>query len=380
MIRNLLVLKQLGIHGSLIDILAKNFSEDEFKILFKGETLELQFKYNIFKDEELDVFSNSKIMDNARNFADNLIEDSKKQNIKIISYYDDEYPAILKKIEKRPLIIYAKGNIDLLKASNLVACVGTRTPSYSAVNSVKNLVKGLVEDGEVIVSGLAKGIDTEAHKACLLHQGKTIAVLAHGLDIIYPPENKMLANEILNNNGVLLSEYPLNTKITKKNFVARNRIVAGMSQGVIVFEADENSGTMHTARFAFRQGKKLFCPLFTDVDKKNLSTGVLNLLDSKSAYLVKDSLEIISILNAKNSNQDKESIIDNKEILISMRSKEVITSNKNEKSQTQNTFLEIDIELSEELRLLAIHKDITVKELISFLVKKYKERKEEEER
>lgn len=91
-------------------------------------------------------------------------------------------------------------------------------------------------------------------------------------------------------------------------------------------------------------------------------------------------MEIISILNAKNSNQDKESIIDNKEILISMRSKEVITSNKNEKSQTQNTFLEIDIELSEELRLLAIHKDITVKELISFLVKKYKERKEEEER
>ncbi|MER2077417.1 DNA-processing protein DprA [Psychrobacillus psychrotolerans] len=380
MIRKLLILKYLGVHGSLIDVLAKNFTEDEFIKLFNGETLELQFKYNIFKDDELDIFSNSNIVSKAGKFADNLIENSKKQNIHIISYYDEEYPTILKELDKRPLIIYAKGNIELLKASKLVACVGTRDPSFLAVNSVKNLVEGLVENGTVIVSGLAKGIDTEAHKACLHHHGKTIAVLAHGLDTIYPSENKKLANEILDNDGVLLSEYPLNTKITKRNFVARNRIVSGMSQGVIIFEAHENSGTMHTARYAFTQGKKLFCPLFTDGDKKNLSSGVLNLVESNSAYLVKDSFEIINILNAKNRNQVKEHTINNQEIMNSMKSKEVIASDKNKKSLTQDISLEIDIELYDELKMLAHQKDINVNDLISFLITEYRERKEGEER
>lgn len=154
------------------------------------------------------------------------------------------------------------------------------------------IVKGLVEANTVIVSGLAKGIDAESHRVCLENRGTTVAVLAHGLDTIYPKENSKLADAILENGGTLLSEYPIGTKGLKSNFVARNRLISGLSSGVIVFEASEKSGTMHTARFAYTQGKKIFCPSDNGKDG-NLSSGVQKLLKTESAIPIKDASDVL---------------------------------------------------------------------------------------
>jgi DNA processing protein len=123
----------------------------------------------------------------------------------------------------------------------------------------KLVVKIFVENGVPIVSGLAKGVDAVAHKETLLYKGHTIAVLAHGLDRIYPTEHTGLANEIVKSNGMLLSEIPLSEQIQKEYFVQRNRIIVGLSQAVVVVEAGEKSGTVSSAHWAMEMGRELFC-------------------------------------------------------------------------------------------------------------------------
>jgi DNA processing protein len=298
MLKKLLMLKQLGIDGVLIDFMVSHFSKEEFSLLFEGGVFELQFKYNIFNDNEIDIFYDIDNIRRVEEFVDNLIFKSEEQGIKIISYYDEEYPANLRAIDKRPLFIYLKGNVKLLNSPKLIACVGTRKPSSYIKGFLHNIVKGLVEEGTVIVSGLAKGIDTESHEVCLQSHGKTIAVLAHGLDTVYPRENRKLAELILEKEGALISEYPIETGIRKNNFVARNRIISGLSQGVIIFEAGEKSGTMHTARFAYKQGKKIFCPDIAE-ETGSLSSGVQKLLTTKSAFPIKDARDVIKHLFEK---------------------------------------------------------------------------------
>ena len=122
----------------------------------------------------------------------------------------------------------------------------------------KAVTKGIVQNKVVTISGLAKGIDSICHKETLRNKGKTIAVIGSSLDIIYPFENKGLAEEIVKNGGCIVSEYPLGTKPEKMNFPARNRIISGLSNGVIVVEAKKKSGTMTTVDFALEQGKTVF--------------------------------------------------------------------------------------------------------------------------
>ncbi|WP_410974147.1 DNA-processing protein DprA [Bacillus cereus] len=292
MLKNLLMLQKLGINGGFIDYAARNFSKKDFSLLFEGSVVELQFKYNIFSDKELDIFYNIDNIKKVEESIDVFITNNKKQNIRILSYYDSEYPTSLKALDKKPLFLYAKGNIELLNSPKSIACVGTRKPSKHIVEAVHDIVQGLVKENVVIVSGLAKGIDTESHQACLHNKGQTIAVLAHGLDTIYPKGNKDLADSILTNDGVLVSEYPIETDIRKHNFVARNRIISALSQGVIIFEADEKSGTMHTSRFAYKQGKKIFCPNIIQEPEK-LSSGVKKLLTTGNAYPIKNSSDVM---------------------------------------------------------------------------------------
>ncbi|WP_080342233.1 DNA-processing protein DprA [Bacillus cereus] len=292
MLKNLLMLQKLGINGGFIDYAARNFSKKDFSLLFEGSVVELQFKYNIFSDKELDIFYNIDNIKKVEESTDVFITNNKKQNIRILSYYDSEYPTSLKALDKKPLFLYAKGNVELLNSPKSIACVGTRKPSKHIVEAVHDIVQGLVKENVVIVSGLAKGIDTESHQACLYNRGKTIAVLAHGLDTIYPKGNIDLAESILNNDGLLLSEYPIETNIKKHNFVARNRIISALSQGVIIFEADEKSGTMHTSRFAYKQGKKIFCPNIIQEPEK-LSSGVKKLLTTGNAYPIKNSSDVM---------------------------------------------------------------------------------------
>ncbi|GAE36467.1 DNA-processing protein DprA [Halalkalibacter akibai] len=298
MLKELMILKNLGVDGSLINYYVNYFSEEERAQLFNGGAFELQFKYNLTNGKHLVVFEDKAKLVATEKMVDNVISRSDAQNIKIISYYDDLYPSNLRFIKNSPLFLHVKGNLNLLKVNHSIACVGTRNPSNNTLQLIGDIIKGLVKEGMVIVSGLAKGIDAISHKECLDNNGRTIAVLAHGLDTIYPKENRTLSERIIEHDGVLVSEYPIGTNIQRSNFVARNRIVSGLSQGLIVFEADEKSGTMHTARYAYSQGKHIFCP-YVAKDNQDLSTGIKKLLESGSAIPITNAKDVLNVLFTK---------------------------------------------------------------------------------
>jgi DNA processing protein len=174
---------------------------------------------------------------------------------------DPLYPVNLGKISGKLHTLYALGNIALLTETLAAAVVGTTTPSETAKTDCREITSFLVEKGFVIVSGLAAGCDTIAHQSCLDAGGKTIAVMAHGLDICYPRSNISLRDAILEKDGLLLSEYEPGTKPRKNFFVARDRIQSGLSRGIVVIETDVTGGTMHTARFAEKQGRLIGCIL-----------------------------------------------------------------------------------------------------------------------
>lgn len=186
------------------------------------------------------------------------VEYMEKYNIGMVTILDEEYPKNLKNIYDAPIVLYYKGNKQLLNNNKIIAIVGCRNCSkYGECVSAK-FAHDLSKEGICIISGMAKGIDSAAHYGALKEKGKTIAVLGSGLDRIYPSENIRLYNEILENEGLILTEYVIGTNANKLNFPARNRIISGLSDGVIVVEAKEKSGTLITVDFALEQGKDVF--------------------------------------------------------------------------------------------------------------------------
>ena len=179
------------------------------------------------------------------------------QNIKTTTFLDKDFPGILIDLENSPVVLYYKGTLKGLK-NNSVAIVGTRKMTSYGREVTEKFSSELASFGVTIISGLARGIDTMAHKACISSGGTTIAVLGSGLDNIYPPENKNLANEIVQKGGSLISEYPLGYAALPANFVIRNRIISGLSSCVLVIEGAEKSGTLLTASHAGEQGKTVF--------------------------------------------------------------------------------------------------------------------------
>jgi DNA processing protein len=178
-----------------------------------------------------------------------------KAGIRIVTYQDELYPAKLRNIYDRPAFIYVKGN--LTKDEINIAMVGSRQASTYGKYTTERISRELAIKGITIVSGLARGIDAAAHRGALAAQGRTIAVMGSGLDIIYPPENKKLFAEI-EQSGAVISEYSLGTPPLASNFPARNRIISGMSYDVVVVEAGEKSGSLITARLALEQGREVF--------------------------------------------------------------------------------------------------------------------------
>ncbi len=198
---------------------------------------------------------------NVRKNIENNLKFMLQHNIGIISINEEKYPQQLKEIYDPPISLYYKGNIDILKEKS-IAVIGCRDASEYGKKAAKYFSYNLAKQKLNIVSGLAKGIDSYAHIGTICankeEAGKAIAVLGNGLDQIYPKENEILAKYILETDGVILSEYPLGTKPEKMNFPARNRIVSGLSKGVLVVEAKEKSGTMITVDFALEQGRDVF--------------------------------------------------------------------------------------------------------------------------
>jgi len=214
--------------------------------------------------------------------------------IKTLKIENENYPKLLKKIPNPPKVLYFKGK--LLKDETCFAIVGTRRCSDYGKEIAFSIARELAQEGITIVSGMARGIDTLSHQGALEGKGRTIAVLGTGLDekSIYPKENLKLARKILENNGCLISEYPIGTWGKKQNFPERNRIISGMSLGVLVVEAKLKSGALITASCAWSQKRKVFAtpgPLYS------LNSKGPHLLIKKGAKLVERADDILKELN-----------------------------------------------------------------------------------
>lgn len=179
--------------------------------------------------------------------------------IEEIGIESEDYPKQLKEIYNPPLKLYVLGNKQLLKQGG-IAIVGTRKATDYGKKLTLQFAQDLSKNGINIISGLALGIDTCAHLGTLKsnNKGKTIAVLGSGIDNIYPKQNVELARQIIKSGGCIISEYPVGTPVSKTNFPQRNRIISGLSKGVLVMEAGENSGSLITADFAVDQGRDVF--------------------------------------------------------------------------------------------------------------------------
>lgn len=175
----------------------------------------------------------------------------------LLTWESDGYPAYLREVDGAPPLLYLNGRLENIDRW-AVAVVGTRRLTQYGRQVTRELVAGLVRNGVTIISGLARGIDAVAHQTALDAGGRTLAVLGSGLDCIYPSENRQLAQRISNGRGAVISEYGLGVKPEAKNFPPRNRIISGLSLGVIVVEAGERSGALITSRFALEQGRDVF--------------------------------------------------------------------------------------------------------------------------
>ena len=188
--------------------------------------------------------------------AEKEMEAAAKGGCQLVTYASEEYPPQLRQIPDPPLVLYVRGDARALSGP-CVAMVGTRRPSAYGLQVALRLAHDLADRGLVIVSGMARGIDSSAHRGALEAKGRTVAVQGRGMDGIYPSENRRLAEKIVE-TGAVISEFPLGTGPQPENFPIRNRIISGLSLGVIIVEASEYSGSLITARLALEQNREVF--------------------------------------------------------------------------------------------------------------------------
>ncbi len=226
-----------------------------------------------------------------------------KLKIEVVTILDKNYPRNLKNLDGAPLVLYYKGSLNCLK-TNSVAIVGTRKMTSYGREVTEKFSSELAGFDITIISGLAYGIDTTAHKACLSVDGKTVAVLGNGLETVYPPQNFNLASEIIKKGGAIISEFPLDYPALPVNFAIRNRIVSGLSDAVVVIEGAEKSGTLLTATHAAEQGKTVFAvpgqitsplsaaPLFLLKNGAKIVTETKDILDELDMQIKVDTEKI----------------------------------------------------------------------------------------
>lgn len=219
-------------------------------------------------------------------------EDEKllQQGIKIISYNDPLYPQQLKEIEDPPPCLYLKGSLKVFDKP-VISIVGSRNATIYGLNVAETFAKDLVLNGITVASGLARGIDSAAHKGSLAVDSAQIAVLGTGIDTIYPSENKDLIEKIIEKNGLILTEFPPNTPPLKRNFPQRNRIIAALAFGTLIVEAEEFSGSLVTARFTIETGRELFAIPHNITTKGGVGPNFLIQKGAKLVMRVEDIIE-----------------------------------------------------------------------------------------
>ena len=208
---------------------------------------------SFFTKEEIEKIKNKKYRQELELHEQYLL----KHEIELINIKDKEYPEKLKNIDNAPICLYTLGNKKLLNQKS-IAVVGSRVCSEYGKTISLGFSYLLAKNNVTVVSGLAKGVDSAAHIGTLQAKGQTIAVIGTGIDLIYPKENKNLMKSIIENDGLIVSEYPLGTEPNKVNFPRRNRIISGLSDGVLVVEARERSGALITVNYALEQGKNIY--------------------------------------------------------------------------------------------------------------------------
>ncbi len=223
---------------------------------------------------------------------DKYLERIQREGIQVITWMDEEYPSLLKEIDQPPPVLYRRGAF-LAEDEWAVAIVGTRRVTAYGRQVAEEIASMLARNGLTVVSGLARGVDAIAHQAALDSGGRTIAVLGSGVDRIYPPEHKKLAEQVAA-NGCILSDYAPGTPPDGQNFPPRNRIISGLSKATIVIEAGQKSGALITARFAVEQGREVFAvpgPIHA------LQSQGTNNLISQGAHPLLRPAEVLEILN-----------------------------------------------------------------------------------
>lgn len=206
---------------------------------------------------------------------------------------DGSYPALLREIADPPITLYVRGDWEACMEQPCVAVIGSRMCSTYGANASEMLGRDLASRGICIVSGLARGIDTAAHRGAIRGQGRTIAILGTGIDGFYPKENKKLVDEILAAGGAVVSQFPLGTPPLKDNFPYRNRIISGLSLGVLIIEASERSGSLITARLAMEQDREVMAVPGNITSRNSFGT---NYLIKSGAKLVQQWQDVVAEL------------------------------------------------------------------------------------
>lgn len=238
----------------------------------------------VFADQ-LEAFLEQKAddWDRALKDAEDELARCEAAGLVAVSIFDRSYPERLRGIQDPPLVLFVSGSLEALNNDRVVAVVGTREPTEFGCSATEEIVATLAASGWVVVSGLAIGIDSIAHGAALKHDTETVAVMAAGLDRIYPKKNEELARAIIDRDGALVSEYRLGVPPARASFVQRNRIQSGLSAAIVVTQTGISGGTMHTVRHAAAQGRPVFCAEPHTAHEKN--AGLHALLDTPAEQL-----------------------------------------------------------------------------------------------
>ncbi|MCP4653252.1 MAG: DNA-protecting protein DprA [Candidatus Omnitrophica bacterium] len=281
--KGLLFLNMLGIEAKKIKKILSAFKDPNAIITPTASSLK---KIPLLTTKDIEKITNKQAF-----FAlERELELIKKHNIDVIDILNSDYPKLLREIAHPPIVLYLKGSRNILKDPQM-GIVGSRTSTEYGISTAFKFAKELSDAGLVVTSGLARGIDTAAHKGALAN--KTIAVLGSGILNIYPPENRLLAQEI-SRNGAIISEFPLLTSPARENFPRRNRIISGLSIGLLVVEAAERSGALITANFALEQNRDVFAVPGKTNSSQSKGT---NSLIKDGAKLVDSIEDILSELN-----------------------------------------------------------------------------------
>lgn len=260
-----------------------------------------------FRSQLLKVFESDEYIqllnENNLVYIERVIENYEKLGIEVVTVNSEYYPELLRETNAFPIMLYCKGDVSLLK-SECLGVVGSRRSTKYGSTTGGQIVKDVAMEGITIVSGLAEGIDTVAHRSCLEVSGKTIAVLGGGLLNIYPNSNINLAEKIVESGGLLVSEYKPNEPALTFHFPIRNRIIAGISKAVFVVEATEKSGSMHTKNYALEYNREVFAlpARTTDV----YSVGCNKIIQNGQARMLLHSSDIIEFFG-KNQKKSKKS-------------------------------------------------------------------------